>query len=255
MKSKKILLIVEGDKVEPRVLGTKDYGLLPFLDSEYEIVAFCNPIYQLYKSYKEGEYDDLVAFLRAKKGLFIEENTLSVNAFSAIYLIFDFEPQDAQYSDEEIKDILSIFNDETSGLGRIYINYPMVEAYYHLEKLPDDNYNNRKISLVNLSGKTYKKLVNTTTCIKKNKYTEKHTSHIIMHNYNKARFIINSEEKEVDYNKILEKQLEIKKENNEIYVLSTLALLPLDYNFERTMNILKDNLKEEFIIERTMQNE
>ena len=191
----------------------------------------------------------------SKKELVIDKDVLSINAFSAIYLIFDFEPLDTQYSDEVIEDILNIFNDETSGLGKVYINYPMIELYYHLKKLPDDSYNNRTISLDKLKGTTYKKLVNTTTRIKKNKFNEIHTSHIILHNYNKAKYINNSNDNEIDYNKILEKQLKLKKDKNEIYVLSTLALLPIDYNFDRTMNILKDNLKEEFVIERTMQNE
>lgn len=247
MKSKKILIVVEGESTEHKVLGSKDYGLLPFIENEYEVISFCNDIYELYKAYKSGEYDDLVSYLRAEKGLIIDENVLSVNAFSAIYLVFDFEPQDNLYSDKTIKDILEIFNDETSGLGKIYINYPMIESYYHLEKLPDPNYNDRTISLENLNGATYKKLVNTTTCIKKNKFNEVDISYIIMHNYNKAKYITGNKSKEVDYKEILNTQLKLKKEQNKIYVLSTIALLPIDYNYEKTMEVLKSNLKNNFI--------
>lgn len=247
MKSKKILIVVEGESTEHKVLGSKDYGLLPFIESEYEVISFCNDIYELYKAYKNGEYDDLVSYLRAEKGLIIDENVLSVNAFSAIYLVFDFEPQDNLYSDKTIKDILEIFNDETSGLGKIYINYPMIESYYHLEKLPDPNYNDRTISLENLNGTTYKKLVNTTTCIKKNKFNEVDISYIIMHNYNKAKYITGNKSKEVDYKEILNTQLKLKKEQNKIYVLSTIALLPIDYNYEKTMEVLKSKLKNNFV--------
>lgn len=91
------------------------------------------------------------------------------------------------------------YNDETSRLGKIYINYPMIESYYHLEKLPDPNYNDRTISLENLNGTTYKKLVNTTSCIKKNKFNEVDISYVIMHNYNKAKYITGNKSKEVDY--------------------------------------------------------
>lgn len=248
MKSKKILIVVEGKKTEHRILGSKDYGLLPFIESEYEVVSFCNPIYELYKAYKDGEYDDIVSYLRAEKGLVIDENTLSVNAFSAIYLVFDFEPQDTLYSDETIRDILETFNDETSGLGKIYINYPMIESYYHLEKLPDYDYNERTISLEGLNGKFYKKLVNTTTRIKKNKFNEKHISYIIMQNYNKSKYITGNKDKEINYEEILDKQIELKKEQNKIYVLSTIALLPIDYNYEKTMAVLKSNLKNDFVI-------
>lgn len=93
MKSK-ILLIVEGELSEPRILGSESHGLLSLIGSDYEIVAFANPIYELYEAYKNGEYDDLVSYLRIEKGLKIDDNILSKNAFSAVYLIFDFEPQD-----------------------------------------------------------------------------------------------------------------------------------------------------------------
>lgn len=88
---------------------------------------------------------------------------------------------------------------------------------YHLEKLPDANYNDRTISLENLNGTTYKKLVNTTSCIKKNKFNEVDTSYIIMHNYNKAKYITDNKLKEVDY------------------------------NYEQTMEVLKSNLKNNFV--------
>ena len=42
----------------------------------------------------------------------------------------------------------------------------MIEAFYHLKSIPDNEYNDRKISigLINSSGKPYKKLVNSETC-------------------------------------------------------------------------------------------
>lgn len=58
MKSKKVLIVVEGKSTERKVLESKDYGLLPFIENEYEVVSFCNDIYELYKAYKNGEYDD-----------------------------------------------------------------------------------------------------------------------------------------------------------------------------------------------------
>lgn len=245
MKSK-ILLIVEGEVDEPRILGSESHGLLSLIGSDYEIVPFANPIYELYEAYKNGEYDDLVSYLRIEKGLKIDEDILSKNAFSAIYLIFDFEPQDHKYTDEKIKDLLSIFNNETE-LGKLYINYPMVEAYYDLESLPDLNYNKKTIQLNGLNGKIYKKNVNMTTCLKKNKITNKDLCYIIMHNYNKAKYISKTKNKYIDYLAVLNSQLTLKQEKNEIYVLSTFPLLLMDYNFDKTMDILKMKLKGNFI--------
>lgn len=245
MKSK-ILLIVEGEKTEPQILGSESHGLLSLIGGDYDIVTFANPIYELYDAYISGQYDDLVSYLRTEKGLKIEKGILSKTAFSAIYLIFDYEPQDHKYSDEKIINLLNTFNNETE-LGKLYINYPMVESYYHLESLPDNNYNNRTISLNGLNGKIYKKKVNTTTCLKKNKITNKNLCYIIMHNYNKSKIITNSNQKEINHLEILNIQISKKNTDNEIYVLSTLPLIAIDYNYEKTIAILKQKLKSDFI--------
>ena len=51
MKSK-ILLVVEGELEEPRILGSASHGLLSLVGADYEIVPFANPIYELYEAYK-----------------------------------------------------------------------------------------------------------------------------------------------------------------------------------------------------------
>lgn len=244
--NKKILLIVEGESTELNILGSSSHGLLSLVGGNYEIVPFANPIYELYESYINGEYDDLVSYLRMEKGLKIDDNVLSKNAFSAIYLIFDYEPQYHKYSDEKIKKLLELFNNETD-LGKLYINYPMVEAYYHLLSLPDFEYNERTVSLDGLNGKKYKKEVNLSTCFKKNRITNRDLCYIIMHNYNKVRYITSDYSNEINHFKILEKQLEIKNNKNEIYILSTFPLIVLDYNLELTLKVLKLKLKNNFV--------
>lgn len=242
MKSK-ILLIVEGEVEEPRILGSEGHGLLSLIGEEYEIVSFASSIYELYDAYMNGEYDDIVTYLRCEKGLIIDKEILSKNAFSAIYLVFDFEPQYHKYSDKKIQELLELFNNETE-LGRLYINYPMVEAYYHLISLPDNGYYKRKISLEGLNGKKYKHLVNTTTCLKKNKITNLELCYIIIYNYYKCKMIENNKLNSVNYIDILNKQIELKKISNEIFVLSTFPLIVIDYNYERTMAIIKSILKD-----------
>ena len=141
--------------------------------------------------------------------------------------------------------MLKLFNDETGELGKLYINYPMVEAYYHLKSLPDDEYSRRLVNLSNFSGRLYKKEVNEVTKIKKNIISNKELCYIIMHNYNKAVIITGSQE--IDHNKILDIQLDKKNESNCIFVLSTLALLPLEYNYDKTVEKLKLKLKDKYL--------
>ena len=51
-------------------------------------------------------------------------------------------------------------------MGRLYINYPMIESYQHLKHLPDPEYAERKIPVSLQPGWKYKALVSKETCIK-----------------------------------------------------------------------------------------
>ena len=247
MKSKsKILLIVEGKVEEPRflgALGSQSNGLLKIVGANYEIVPFENPIYELYEAYVNGEYDDLVAFLRAEKGLKIDAGVLSKAAFVSVYLIFDFDPQYQKYSDESIRKMMGIFNDET-GLGKLYISYPMLEAVYHLQSLPDPSFDELMVDFKQVTGKQYKALVNRVTCLKKNKLTSKELGYIVMQNYNKAKKISPA----LSYIEILEYQINLKNERSKISVLSTFPLLIFDYNQELAMQKLQLSLKNGFVM-------
>lgn len=58
------------------------------------------------------------------------------------------------------------FTDATD-MGKLYINYPMIESYKHLKKLPDYDYSERKIPVSLQPGKKYKALVDHETVIDK----------------------------------------------------------------------------------------
>ena len=35
---------------------------------------------------------------------------------------------------------MSCYFTESSEMGKLYLNYPMVEAFYHMKSIPDENY-------------------------------------------------------------------------------------------------------------------
>ncbi len=117
----------------------------------------------------------------------------------------------------------------------------MVESFYYLKNIPDLEYLDRKISLENFNGKDFKKLVNDRTILKKNKLSNKQLCYIIWVNYNKVRKITNNEE--IDHELILDEQLKLKKNTNELYILSNFPLLVLDYNYDKTIEVIKERLK------------
>ena len=224
------------------VLGKQSFGLLSLVDAQYEIVTVQGSIYELYEQYKQGEYDDIVSYLRAKKKLTIDKHILSKNAFAAVYLIFDYDPQYQKYSDEAITEMLDIFDDETD-MGKLYISYPMVEAIYHLTSLPDKGYNELTVDLNGFNGTKYKKLVNSVSCLKKNKLTKRELSFIVAQNYNKAKMISPL----LSYEEILNHQIIKKNTENRIFVLSTFPLLIFDYNPDLAMKSLRLKLRDDLI--------
>ncbi len=49
--------------------------------------------------------------------------------------------------------------------------------------------------------------------------------------------------------------IKLKNRKNEIFVLSTFPLIAIDYNYERTMEILKLKLKDHFLEIESCENE
>ena len=66
--------------------------------------------------------------------------------------------------------------------------------------------------------------------LKKNKLSKNDLFYIIYQNYIKAQKISNSFDEEINYEQILNSQIEMKNNINYIYVLSTFPLLVVDYN-------------------------
>ena len=84
--------------------------------------------------------------------------------FTNIVLVFDYERHDTNFSEEKILDMQRCFAD-AADMGRLYINYPMIESYRHLCQLPDDDFAERKVRVSLQAGKGYKALVERETIL------------------------------------------------------------------------------------------
>lgn len=110
-----------------------------------------------------------------------------------------------------------------------------------MKLLPDYDYNDRIINLPLESGKYYKKLVNSEMVFRKNKLDKELLELIILQNYDKALKIIDN--KFLDYDLILKKQIEKKNAKNKIFILSTFPLMIIDYNSDILEEIRKNTKK------------
>ncbi len=137
MKSKYIAVIYEGDKTEKILFENIKKT---FLGNIAEIMVISFPagenIYMLYKQLKKDLFEtDLIELLREYNPLAKEKLVgLERKQFSEIYLFFDYDGHNDNLNKESdpssadvLEEMLSIFDNETE-LGKLYINYPMVES-------------------------------------------------------------------------------------------------------------------------------
>ena len=158
------LLIVEGNH-EKNQLFWLIFQCFPEINIDMDDVwIYGTNIYMLYediiKEYGEewaDEEDDIdLPFVISKKQ---NPNHLCYKEdFTNIILVFDYERQDTNFSETRIMNMQKCFNDPAD-MGKLYINYPMIESYQHLKELPDSNYSERKIPVSMQPGKEYKELV------------------------------------------------------------------------------------------------
>lgn len=164
------LLIVEGQH-EKNELFDLLFQCFPEVKTAMEdIWIYGTNIYMLYediaKEYgQEWGGDDIdLPFVISKKQRF--ETLRYKEDFTNIILVFDYERQDTNFSEEKIARMQRCFID-SADMGKLYINYPMIEACRHLCALPDEQYAERKIPVSMRPGKKYKALVQRDTAIGK----------------------------------------------------------------------------------------
>lgn len=134
-----ILFIVEGESRDIRFINEMASCFLEKGRNRVEVISIpaAENIYMLYKTLADDDFEmDIVELLRenvpdAQKKL----QGVSRRAVSQVYLFFDFDPHqnnlaigEMSAADAIIK-MMQVFDNETEN-GKLYINYPMVEALY-----------------------------------------------------------------------------------------------------------------------------
>lgn len=169
-----ILFVFEGERTEPQVYDT--IRRLYFGDHGEDIIyVFNNNIYGLYNRIKR-EYSDFEDIADAAEvvSLLREANPDSelghIEASSdidQIFLFFDYDFQHAFHVHEQhpeqdlssivaednrrLQEMLEFFHEETE-MGKLFINYPMVESLKYTKELPDANYFYYEVTLDECHG-------------------------------------------------------------------------------------------------------
>lgn len=233
-KVPKILMIVEGAKTDVKLMThlLDMYGI----SRNHEIVSYNTNIYTLYREmFADGDPDnmDILQILKSRESD-RDKKKIFDEVYSDILLIFDLDPQAPDYSADKINEMQQYFT-ESSDMGKLYLNYPMVEAFYHMEEIPDSNYPDRTATLEELKKGEYKTRVNKEN--RNHDYTKfavdrEECNTVIKQNIDKG-FLLTKEDKTMqlpDLNKILLKQIDSLNTEQKIWVLCTCAYYIADYN-------------------------
>ena len=170
-----ILFVFEGAKAEPKIYET--IKSLYFAHGNEEVIYIFNSnIYGLYdricKEY--SDFDDIagaidiISLLRdihPDSALAQLETTSEIDQ---IFLFFDYDFQHVfhilerqpdrninkviEEDNQKIKDMLQFFDEETE-MGKLYINYPMVESLKYTKRMPDKDFPNYQVTLEDCHGK------------------------------------------------------------------------------------------------------
>lgn len=159
---KRTLLIVEGNH-EKNELFRLLFKCFPEINIDMDDVwIYGTNIYMLHEDIV-AEYgpdwtdvDIDLPFVISKKKKYADIQYKS--NFTNIIMIFDYERHDPKFDENKILKMQQYFMDATD-VGRLYINYLMIESYQHLTCFPDDEYENRQVSVTVQPGIQYKRIV------------------------------------------------------------------------------------------------
>lgn len=148
-KKEYIAIISEGEKTEKQIINNLQRNF-PAFSNKIIFLSYKTNIYKLFKEIERDEDIDIISLLKERqiKANEVREDIQEIDVsninsddISQIYLFFDYDGHDPEYSNEKIRQMIKIFNNETEN-GKLYISYPMVEALKHLlkNKVEIENY-------------------------------------------------------------------------------------------------------------------
>lgn len=261
--NRNILLLVEGESAEVKLF---EQILKCFPEIEIypnNILVYKTNLWTLNTDLEKAFGDDwhtqeeidFLDFLKSSNRVKKQIENLDNAKITDIFLVFDYERQEPKFNAKQLEKMLDFFNNSTEN-GQLYINYPMVESYKHLQKpLPDICYLDRKCkcNVLTSSGKNnqYKRVVGEESDFTDlRKITTEDFRQFVIHNLCKASYITSKTKKEIskeiayDYWKhfdlidILNVQNKCSDdlESGFVYILCTCLFFILEYNSRYIFN-------------------
>ena len=161
--SKRILFITEGRNDEPRLMrricelyeGFTDHSFVSYNTSLYELMR------AIYVKDRTPKDCDLLGILKESRTT--SNKSVLEYSYTDIYMLFDLDPHYHLYSEwkDKLPEMLEWFS-ESSLYGKLFINYPMMQSYQHIEDIDSNSFKNTYVEIDNFDGQDYKKMVKKT---------------------------------------------------------------------------------------------
>ncbi|HJJ90147.1 MAG TPA: hypothetical protein O0Y05_03830 [Methanocorpusculum sp.] len=244
MSDRNILFVCEGSNDEPKFLKALMKKTCP--EYNFKIYSYNTTIHTLayklrkyYPDFDSGD-TDIAAILKDLEED-EEKRSLLSERFSDIILAFDFDPHHKNPDFEMVERMLTYYV-ESSDMGKLYINYPMMQSYRHVRSLSDMEYLERYAS-----PRGYKELVSKESGIGNlSQYGYNSYMKIASLNVNKAwyfltggnRFPSREEYLSIRWSDLYAKALDHYKKTLLSPVLNTLIFFKIDFNTQVFFNQL-----------------
>lgn len=248
-KRAKALVIVEGERLEPRFFKqfTKVYGI------ELDVYVVGANIYDLYNALKDYNFDCYIKDLLPNVGNNVEgmEEILQ-QKFAYTYLVFDFDAHHREIGEKELdidvvvqnnvaklREMAAFFTNETDpGIGKLYINYPMMESYRDCSSFFDESYRDNTVAVEDIPR--YKAIAGQKkmASVHVESYTRENFSDLTKMNVYKLNKLSKDTWGEIAYKdyvdlsaaaKILDHQAQKVNTERKVAVLNTALFIALDY--------------------------
>lgn len=243
--SANILIVVEGQKTEPlffkRIAEVFRLG--------FHIYCLKTNIYTLYSKMEACDFNTDIKSILAE--LHPDERENLSQKFAYTYLIFDCDAHHPKKHDsrkfidilqdnfQKLKKMADYFIDETDPtIGKLYINYPMMESFRDCNSYFDDDYKFAEVEIKDIPS--YKQIVGNKKLCKSHvdKFKKEHFDSLILQNLHKLSMIHSNRWIKPDYKSyrqmsdskaLLSKEQELVQSRNMISVINTSLFLIVDY--------------------------
>lgn len=248
-KKAKALVIVEGERLEPEFF--KQYIKLFGISLDLYLVGA--NIYNLYNQLRDYDFECNILDILPTLGNRVEGMAdILEQKFAYTYLVFDFDAHHREIGEEgldidtivknnisKLREMMSFFTNETDpGVGKLYINYPMMESFRDCETFFDPKYADNAVSIEEISN--YKAIAGSKrlSSIHISSYTKENFADLIRMNVYKLNKVALGVWDKLSYDqyiqmsvaeKILDCQVNRVNTSRKVDVLNTALFIGVDY--------------------------